>query len=73
MTLKNREFSQKKQELDGLAKNIDIWMGTPMTDDKKERVNYLFKKLNKQLTELDCQYLLTKLTVYKEIYEELKK
>lgn len=73
MILTNKQFSQKKQELEALAKNIDIWMGTPMTEDKQSKVDFLFKKLNKQLTELDCQYLETKLTVYKEIYEELKK
>lgn len=73
MSLNNKEFSAKKVELDGLARNVDLWMNTPMSKDKSDKIDYLFEQLQKQLGELDDQYLETKLSFYKQIYEEIKK
>lgn len=71
-TLTTKEFEEKRQELEKLAYSVDLWSGTPMSDAKKDRIQFLFNELERDLRRLDCEYLLAKLAKYKEISAELK-
>jgi len=73
MAIGQKEFTNKKKELDELAQSIDLWLATPMAPAKKERVLFLIEELQNRLNELDDRYLETKLASYREIYQEIKK
>lgn len=73
MILTDEQFSEKKSELDSLARSIDLWQATPMSKLKSEKIAFLFTELQDQMYEIECQFLELKLSKYREIYELIKK
>lgn len=67
-----QEIEFKKKELDDLAKSVDLWLATPMSEKKEKKVQKLFIELQEKMDEIDCQYLQLKLDAYHKIYETLK-
>lgn len=72
MILTQKEFDEKNDELSKLATSIDIYVNTPLSKDKQNKVTALFDKLQEDLYEVDCRYLDLKLECYREVYKELK-
>lgn len=65
-------IAEKREELATLAQKVDLWISTPMTMDKQNRVKSLLEELQAKLDGYDEQFLETKLTYYRRVYELLK-
>ena len=72
MNLTEQQFTDKKKELDKLAKSIDIWTGVDMNDEKQSRIEQLFNDMQNAMYELECDFLETKLAFFEEIYKKIK-
>lgn len=68
-----REVESAKKELAGLAQKVDLWVNTPMSEKKQAKVKGKIEELNAKLNEIDIMFLETKLSYYRDIYEEIKK
>lgn len=66
-------LQEKANRVHELATNIDLWVDTPMSKNKKETVVHLLMELQGKLDTLDEQYVNTKLGYYEAIYKEIKK
>lgn len=64
---------EKTKEVQELAQKVDLWVNTPLSDGKKNKVKALLFELQGRLDVLDTQYVDTKLDYYRRLYKLLSK
>lgn len=62
-----KEFEAKKEELDTLARSIDIWKQATITSKQKQKVDALLERLQAETYELECAFLERKLAIFNDI------
>ena len=62
----------KQEQLHTLASKVDLWVNTPMSETKQNKVKNLLEELSVKLDDIDEIYLDTKLDYYTKLYELLK-
>jgi len=70
--LSDDEFQTRKDELDEIARTIDLWSATPKTKEQKKLIKELNEKLHAALYLIECDFLETKLAYYTQIRDVIK-
>lgn len=65
-------IEQKKQEVDKLAKSIELLRTSIKSKETVEQVEYLFTELQEKMYEIDCQFLDLKHRYFQKVYNKIK-
>lgn len=68
-----QELEKKRDELDELARKVDVLVSLPLGADKEEEVGKLFHELEGKLNAIDIHFLETKIAYYQKVYDVVKK